>query len=236
MLKKTMLFAGLAAAMSMPAYADKGDIAAGLVAGTAGLGAEVTYGLTKELNLRGTLRGASLNYNYTEDNIDYDGKLKIQNGGLILDWLPFSGTTFRLSAGAMYNGNKITGKALPNGGDMVYTVNDVEYLVDGQVNSNIDWRKFAPYVGVGFGNPVGRGSNWGFTFDVGVMITGAPRADLSASGRYSDDYGTTWNDINLNDPNSPFAQDLQAEKARLNDEISSVKLWPVVQLGLHYKF
>lgn len=37
-------------------------------------------------------------------------------------------------------------------------------------------------------------------------------------------------------PNSPFTLDLAAEHARLNDEIKDAKYWPVLQVGLHYKF
>lgn len=232
MLKKTMLAAALAATLATPVMA--GDIAAGVIAGTAGLGAELTYGVTDNINLRGSLRGLNRSYDFTEDNINYSGDIKLRNGGVTVDWFPFSGG-FHLSAGALYNGNKIIAKAKPSTGTAVYNINNENYYIDGHVNADIDWRKFAPYLGIGWGNPVRKGSNLSFTFDVGVMFMGEPNSDLSATGRYSTD-GVNYTDVYLNDPNNPFTKDIQAEQARLNDEIKDAKFWPVIQLGLHYKF
>lgn len=224
MMQKRLLLAALIAASTSPAMA--GDIAAGLVAGTAGFGAEVTYGVAKDFNLRGTLRGLDYDYDFNEDNIDYEGNLKLRNGGVTVDWFPFSGS-FRLSAGAMYNGNEVKAKAKPNTLPATYTINDIDYVIDGQVDASIDWRKFAPYVGIGWGNAVGKGSNWRVSFDLGVMFTGEPNTDLTATG--------TVNGIPVvND--AQFQSDLAAERNSLNDEIKDAKFWPVVQLGLHYKF
>ncbi|MEW6764285.1 MAG: hypothetical protein AB1344_00680 [Pseudomonadota bacterium] len=224
MMQKRLLLAALMAASTSPAMA--GDIAAGLVAGTAGFGAEVTYGVAKDFNLRGTLRGLDYDYDFTEDNIDYEGNLKLRNGGVTVDWFPFSGS-FRLSAGAMYNGNEVKAKAKPNTLPATYTINDVDYVIDGQVDASIDWRKFAPYVGIGWGNAVGKGSNWSVSFDLGVMFTGEPNTDLTATG--------TVNGIPVED-DAQFQSDLAAERNNLNDEIKDAKFYPVIQLGLHYKF
>lgn len=232
MLKKIVFVAGLAATLATPAMAS--GIAAGVVAGTAGLGAEVTYGVMDNLNLRGALRGFNYSHDFTEDNIDYSGDLKIRTGGVTVDWFPFGGS-FHLSAGAWYNGNKLEGRAKPNQLPATYNIGKNTYEIDGEVNASIDWRKFAPYLGVGFGNPVSKGSNLSFTFDVGVMITGEPDSDLTASGRYRVN-GGAYQTIDLNNSANPFTQDLEREKANLNDSIKDAKLWPVVQLGVHYKF
>ncbi len=224
MRKHTLLAATLFAASTTSALA--GDIAVGLVAGTAGAGAELTYGVAKDINLRGTLRGFDYSYDFTEDNIRYEGDLKLRNGGVTADWFPFSGS-FRLSAGAMYNGNEVKARAKPNTLPATYTINDVDYVIDGHVDSNIDWRKFAPYLGIGWGNAVARNSNWSFSFDLGVMFTGEPNSDLTATG--------TVNGIPVED-NAQFQSDLAAERNNLNDEIKDAKFYPVVQLGVHYKF
>lgn len=232
MQKNTLLAAALLAASTAPAFAD--DIAAGLVAGTAGLGVEATYGLTQDINLRGTLRGFNYSDSFTEDNIRYDGDLKLRNGGVTVDWFPFD-NGFRLSAGAMYNGNEVKGKAKPNTLPATYEIGNNTYEIDGEVKADIDWRKFAPYLGIGWGNAVAKNSNWSFSFDLGVMFTGEPDADLRASGRYRVN-GGAYQEIDLNNPNNPFTQDIEREKASLNDEIKDAKFYPVIQLGVHYKF
>lgn len=230
----SVLAAAVLAASVPPVMA--GETSVGMVAGTSGLGAEVVYGITKDINLRGTLRGFNFSRDFTKDDIDYSGDLKLRNGGVTMDWFPFGGSTFHLSAGAMYNGNKITGQAKPQQLPATYQIGHTTYVIDGEVSADIDWRKFAPYLGIGFGNPVSKGSNWGFSLDVGVMFTGSPTANLSAAGYYSTDGGITFNEVHLDNFDNPFTQDLQAEKARLNDDIQDAKLWPVVQFGLYYKF
>jgi len=232
MRKHTLLAAALFAASTTSALA--GDIAVGLVAGTAGAGAELTYGVAKDVNLRGTLRGFDYSYDFTEDNIRYEGDLKLRNGGLTVDWFPFSGS-FRLSAGAMYNGNEVKARAKPETLPATYEIGNDTYEVDGEINASIDWDKFAPYLGIGWGNAVAKNSNWSFSFDLGVMFTGEPSADLSASGRYRVN-GGAYQDVDLNNPNNPFTQDIERETASLNDEIKDAKFYPVVQLGVHYKF
>lgn len=232
MQKNTLLATALLAASAAPVFA--GDIAAGFVAGTAGLGVEATYGLTQDINLRGTLRGFNYSHDFTEDNIRYDGDLKLRNGGVTVDWFPFGGS-FRLSAGAMYNGNEVKATAKPTTLPATYEIGNNTYEIDGEVKADIDWRKFAPYLGIGWGNAVAKNSNWSFSFDLGVMFTGEPNSDLSASGSYRVN-GGAYQTIDLNDPNSPFTQDIEREKANLNDQIKDAKFYPVIQLGVHYKF
>ncbi len=224
MQKNTLLAAALLAASTAPAFA--GDIAAGLVAGTAGLGVEATYGLTQDINLRGTLRGFNYSYDFTEDNIRYDGDLKLRNGGVTVDWFPFGGS-FRLSAGAMYNGNEVKATAKPTTLPATYNIGNNTYEIDGEVKADIDWRKFAPYLGIGWGNAVAKNSNWSFSFDLGVMFTGEPNTDLTATG--------TVNGIPVEN-DAQFQNDLAAERNNLNDEIKDAKFYPVIQLGVHYKF
>ncbi|MFZ5466347.1 MAG: hypothetical protein ACOZAI_03705 [Pseudomonadota bacterium] len=226
MQKRTLLAAAFLAACSTSVLAD--GVAVGANAGTKGLGLELTHGVLDNLNVRGAFNTFSYGYDTTEDGIKYDGDLDLRNAGLMLDWFPFRGS-FRMSAGAMYNGNKFKGKGNGSG---VYELgaDDTRYTIDGELRGEIDWRNFAPYVGLGWGNPVAK--NWGFTFDVGVMFTGSPDARLTATGTATPEGGTPI-DVST-DPT--FQQHLAEEQARLNDEIEDAKFWPVVQLGLHYKF
>lgn len=198
------------------------------------MGAELTYAVTKDFNLRGTIRGLDYSDSFTESNIKYDGTLKMRNGGITGDWFPF-GNGFRMSAGAMYNGNELYGTgASPN---QEYDVGGTIYRIDGNLNANIDWRKFAPYLGLGWGNPVAKDSNWSFSFDLGVMFTGSPTATFDATGTYTNvNNPSDTGSIDLNDPTNPFTQDVNSEIAKLNDDISDYKFYPVVQFGVHYKF
>jgi hypothetical protein len=76
----------------------------------------------------------------------------------------------------------------------------------------VDWSSLAPYVGMGFGNSM-NGGRWSFAFDLGVMFTGL--LDLARSG----------------------AAHLQVrEQFNPEDPFSDVKYYPVLSLGLAYRF
>jgi hypothetical protein len=152
---------------------------------------------------------------FNQDGIDYDGKATLKTGSLLLDWYPFA-NNFRISAGPMYNGNKV-GLSTPTTN---LTINNNPYTasLDGQV----DFKKYVPYAGIGYGRPVGRGLS--LTFDLGVVFQGTPTATLN--GTCSPAPACT----------ATFQSDLKAQEASLNDAIKNFRYYPVVALGLAYTF
>jgi hypothetical protein len=213
-----------------PVMAD--GYAMGANIGTRGIGIDATVGITSHLNLRGVLGTLDYSDDRTENEIRYDGELKLRSAGLLLDWLP-GGGGFRATIGALTNGNKFKGVGTT---DDTFTINDVDYLIDGRLDGEFDWRRFAPYLGLGWGNPIGAQGRISFSFDAGVMFTGSPDARIDATGRYSTDGGATFTAIDLDDPQSDFTRDLTREQERLRQEVSDFKYWPVIQLGLNYRF
>ncbi|WP_412852062.1 hypothetical protein [Ectothiorhodospira shaposhnikovii] len=182
--------------------------------GTTGLGLEGTVGLSERVNLRAGLYGFDYSKDFEEEGIDYDGDLKLRSAALLADWHPFGGN-FRVSAGAYHNGNELKGKA-----DGSLDIGDNTY--DASLDATIDWRSFAPYVGIGYGNAI-RGSRWSFAMDAGVMFTGSP--DVRLRGQVSDPA--------LEDA---FNDDLKREEDSLKEELKDVKYWPVLSLGVSYRF
>src|ERR1044072_1671527 len=80
--------------MTTTAHADDGDDArlkAGITAGTLGIGPEVSYRLSERLGVRGNVTFLSISRDIESDDITYDGKLKLQSGGVMLDVYPFGG-------------------------------------------------------------------------------------------------------------------------------------------------
>jgi len=82
----------------------------------------------------------------------------------------------------------------------------------------------APYLGLGFGNAVGKGKRLTFVFDLGVMFQGFPRAKLDAQGPKAGDAG--------------FRADLRQFERDINDDLHKqyLKYYPVLSLGLAYQF
>lgn len=186
----------------------------GAKAGTPGIGLEGTFGMTEGLNLRGGYYLFDYSDTLNENGIEYDGDLELDNLGLFLDWHPFRGT-FRVSVGGVQSGNAFIGTA-----DGELDVGENTYTAD--LRADVDWGGFAPYFGVGWGNAV-REAGWSLSFDLGVMFTGEPTVSLTG----------TVSDPALQDQ---FEQDLAREEADLQNELDDVTLYPVIALGVAYRF
>jgi hypothetical protein len=79
-------------------------------------------------------------------------------------------------------------------------------------DATVDWSSLAPYVGMGFGNSM-NGGRWSFAFDLGVMFTGL--LDFARSGAAH---------LQVREPFNP------------EDPFSEVKYYPVLSVGLAYRF
>jgi hypothetical protein len=193
--------------------------------GSTGVGAHLSVPLQANLNFR-----TGLNYlNYSSDantsDVDYELKMKLRTVDALLDYFPMGGS-FRISAGLVYNGNKIDAHAKPTGTG-TYTVNGNTYLASsvGTLDAKIDFRKSAPYLGIGWGNAAAAGKGWGFSSDIGVIFQGSPSSTLKNNDCVAPTQVCT-----------QLAADLVAENVKLNDEASDFKVYPVIRFGASYRF
>ncbi len=125
-----------------------------------------------------------------------------------------------------------------------YQIGGAEYTADGRLDGDIDLGGVTPYAGIGWGGGSGA-PGFAMSLDVGVMIAQSPSIALQATGRACnssvlacDPNGLAGFDVN--DPNDARAQtfrdELEQERQNVEDDVSSYKLWPVLSLGLHYRF
>jgi hypothetical protein len=131
----------------------------GLRVGTTGIGGDVAFDLVPTLSAR--FGYSWLNFNTTVDSSDvtYDGKLKLSNGNVFLDWAPI---------GPLFRGTYTLG-------GVVYPAAAIGSL-SGTVKAGTS---AAPYLGIGTGRVAGAGVN--FYADLGVMFQGTPKATLTAT-------------------------------------------------------
>ncbi|MFT3905135.1 MAG: hypothetical protein QM718_02350 [Steroidobacteraceae bacterium] len=200
-------------------------VALDLRAGTLGAGADLNVSLTASLAARVGFSAFSRTETVDDTDATYDGKLKLGNASALLDWYP-GGHFLRLSAGAVATGNKVNITAVPVNG--IYSFDGNTYSSD-QIDSAVGHIKtgssLAPYVGFGFGNPLS-GHHFHVMLDVGVMLTGKPKVSLDVVC-----------DSSLT--NSECAQVQQAargEIADLQDKADDLKVWPVLNFGIAYRF
>ena len=199
------------------------DTSLGIRGGTLGGGGELSYALSQRAALRLNADGYNRTQSKTHDNIDYDMKLKLQTASLMGDWFPFA-NNFRISLGAMFNGNKFSLKGLPTGG--TYTINGTTYNASdvGSFDAQVDFNKAAPYFGIGYGRPINSGLS--LIFDLGVMSQGSPKSKINVTCGPATPPATC----------TSLQNDAAAEQSKLDESLHSFKYYPVISLGLAYTF
>jgi hypothetical protein len=223
-------FSALAGAL-MIAGAAQAQVGVTLDAGTTGAGAHVVIPMETYLNGRFVANYFTHDFNKTSNGVDYAIKGKLQTFDILFDWYVREGSPFHITGGLVYNGNTFKvnaqasqlGKVTLNG--HTYSTTDV-----GVVNGSIDYRKAAPYLGIGWGNALQAGNrqgagNWSFNTDLGAYFQGNPNLKLGNTGC------TVAKAVC-----DAVAADVAAERLRLQDDISSFKVYPVVRASVNYRF
>lgn len=219
----------MAAAGAQADPADVGkldDVGVAGAVGTTGIGFHTTIPLRPNLNARLGMGYLGYTYSGRTRDMDYDLKLTANTYDALLDWYPSKDSAFRLTTGLSYNGNKIDVHARPNASG-AYTIQGRSYDAAsvGKVNGNVDFNKIAPYLGIGWGRPSTKEKGWSFSTDVGVMLQGAPKTSLSSSGCTASESVCR-----------EFSNDVARENAALRDEVNKFKVYPVLRVGISYKF
>lgn len=192
---------------------------------TLGAGVEVKRTLGSNLAARVMLNGFSLSLDEEYSDVSYDGDLKLKSGGLVLDFHP-GGGWFRVSAGILLNGNRLDVDAEPTAG--TFEFNDVTYSVAqvGTAKGEADFNSIAPYAGIGFSRSPGADGGLSISGDVGVVFQGSPSFDLDVT------CGAAVPAVTC----TRLQSDADAERAAFEDDADEYKYFPVVSLGLGYRW
>lgn len=224
-MKKPFLSLAILACVSFAsASASAADVGVSVTAGTTGLGLHASYPVMPKLNARVGVNYLNYNYDGSTSDADYKFNMKLMTVDVLADYFPMD-NGFRLTGGLVYNGNKFDVNMKPNSG-AEYVLNGTTYSAAqaGSINGSVDFKKVAPYLGIGWGNAV-KNTGWGFSADLGVMFQGSPNSNLTNSGCQAS--AATCNQL---------ANDIAVEKTKLNDEVSSFKSYPVLRIGASYRF
>jgi len=196
----------------------------GIRVGTTGVGGDVAFDLVPTLSARFGYSWLQFNTSVDSSDGNYDGKTKLSNGNLFLDWAPL-GPFFRVTGGLILNANKVDVTAQSTGG--TYTLGGTTYpasAVGSLTGSVKSGNAAAPYLGIGYGRVAGAGVN--FYADLGVMFQGTPKATLTVTCG----------------PATPAAlcSQIQASTAieaiDLQDSIKNFKYYPVANIGVTIGF
>ena len=189
--------------------------------GTTGLGGDVTVPLVSNwLNLRGGYNFGELRPSTTQGGIAYKGDVHLESVPILLDIHPFHGG-FRITGGVFYNRNEIDLSSVVDASTIGLSGLGVGTAT---VNANVGWsEEFAPYLGIGWGNAADDNTldlpiAVGFSLDIGAFYQGSPDVLLTEST------GTV------------SVADLAIEAAQIEEDMSDLKFFPVITVGIHIRF
>lgn len=187
-------------------------------ASTAGFGPEIAYSVSPNFTLRGVGNYLSFDYEETYDGIEYDLDVDLLSGGGFVDYHPLR-NGFHLTLGALYNGNEAGLGATAGPGATIggFTVPAGQ---SAGLRGDLSVEDFSPYVGLGYDTTFTSRSNWTFTVRAGVLYQGDPDVALRQTS------GAT----------TISQADLDAEARSIEDDLGLVEFFPVVSVGLNYRF
>jgi hypothetical protein len=183
--------------------------------GTQGYTVGAGTNVTNSVEVRGEVNYFQYSDNFSSGSVNYNAKIKYQNGAVYADWHPFD-NGFHLTGGALIGNDKLSGDAQATNGNI--EINNHSYSAAGQsLHASLNFPTVRPYVGLGYGHAQSTG--FGFYADLGVAY-GKPSVDLTASPTLA----------------AAAATDLATEKSDLQSKANDLKFMPVLSLGVSYGF
>ncbi len=218
MLKKSAVIIAILLVIPVAGFTQNNSF--GVKISTLGGGLETDISFSDSFGGRIGVNYLTADYTATIDNIEYNFELNLMSASALLDWYPFKGS-FRISGGVLYNDNHLDADAKTAStydvGGTLYTNTEV-----GNLKGKIDFNDITPYFGIGWHIPLGKGERFGFLADLGVVYQGTPQANLSSTGSAAN--------------NATFQNDLKNEEEELQSKLDGYEYYPVIGIGLSYRF
>lgn len=223
MILKQIALASSALLASTAAFAQVGVTAD---IGSTGAGFHLVVPMESDLNGRFGLNYFKHDFDKNSSGIDYDVKGKLQTFDVLFDWYVLTGSKFHLTGGLVYNGNRFDAHGKPNAQNR-FNINNNSYTAAdvGLLSGRIEYRKAAPYLGIGWGNALAENSHWNFSADLGAFYQGNANVKLTS-------IGCTTSQLVC----QTLAKDVEAVRQRFGDDLNQFKVYPVLRASLSYRF
>lgn len=211
-------------------------IAIGDKLGTLGWGGQIATPITRWLNLRGGADFFNFGYALTNSGSNYDASLHMKSGTAQADYYPFRHASFHISPGVLIFKTNLSATMNVPGGS-TFTENDTDYTSDPNDPVNGSGvvtfsRTVMPMFTLGFGNMIPRreSKHWSAPFEIGAAYTGAYAMQINLNGSVCQQGYCQ----SVNDPS--VLQNVQAEQAKINEEVKKYKILPIITTGVAYRF
>ncbi len=217
---------------------DSGMVGAAVKVSTLGGGAEVAVRVTHRTNVRAGFNVITYSRAFHKDGITYNGQLDFKTFEAHYDIFPWA-KSFHISGGILaYSVDPITATALVPG-NQSFTLGGVNFVSDPADpvtgNGKIVFNRAAPTLTFGFGNLVPRsaGKHLSIPVEFGVAFQGSPKATLGLTGSVCDSTGVNCRTV-ASDPT--VQSQILSEQNKLNSSMSFFKVYPILSIGVGYKF
>jgi len=188
--------------------------------GTTGVGGNASYRFADHFGVRGGLDYFSYSYSGDIEDVRYESDVRLLSEHVSLDFYPSKKLAFRVSVGALFNQNQLTGSPDPNQ-TIVIDGNPYTPAEYGTLNLKIKQQPVNPYVSIG-GNLFcfDRGHHWSLGGELGVAYS-------------------PWN-VSLNHTggtNPPgLDQAIASQKKKIDDNLNKYPIIPIVKLYVSCAF
>ncbi|HRH20658.1 MAG TPA: hypothetical protein PLE81_08480 [Brevundimonas sp.] len=215
--------AGLAQAQTYapPGPGEPTRFAMGAGIGTTGLYIEGQFRVTSYISLRATYEKLDVEREQGVDDITYGGQLDSGVLGGFVQIHPAE-SSFFVSGGALFGERSVALSAQPSApvsiGNQTFTPTQI-----GRLQGEADLGDRAVAVSTGWDSTFGRVRGLGWRVAAGVAVGPSPEIHMNSVG------GTLSSD--------PILQSqLRIEEGRIEDEAQDYRIYPVVQVGLTWRF
>ena len=209
-------------------------------AGINGIGFDLATPLAQHFNLR--LGGDFFNYTttFTEEGATVQAALQLQSAHVNLDWFPFHGGFHVSPLLVLANNNHGRATVLVpagstinlNGQDYISSLNDPLHG-----SGSVDFRKTAPGLTLGWGNIIPRSrKHFSFPAELGFYYVGQPTLKIAFTGSACDPTVPAAIGCQSVDDDPSFQADLNAFRTRNDHNLSYASFFPVLSLGVGYRF
>jgi hypothetical protein len=192
--------------------------------GSSGIGAEVGFQASPHFTVRGDYDYLHFDGTVDGDYVRYKGKFDISVGGIFGDWHPWASNGFLFTAGAYIGARNAGGGAelqsVNNIGGQTFTLDQVP-----GIKAKIKLDEFAPTLGLGYNNTFLH-KHWGFKAVAGVVFSEQPKVELSRLN------GPPIDGALADQVRAAFA----AEEAKIQSNVAILKTYPLIELGVAYRF
>jgi hypothetical protein len=189
--------------------------------GSLGFGVEYSRNISKKLNLRfgGKLLKISdyiiEDVKFDDENFDVTANLDSQAFDVLVEYLPFNNSAFKIVTGLGYISNLNVNLDITYDDEVI--IGDINFTKEelGGFITDANWSGLAPYLGIGFGRAIPK-RKFGVALEIGAYYVNNPKVDFTASG--------------LLTPSGKENANL------IKDTFQEAKFIPNINLKLAYKF